>query len=226
MVDDFPQIENGARQALWIVATCEFGRWDNPNHQSFAEELLNAAGRGAIAVITSCRAAYPDYSVRLNKRIYERLFSKREPVRVGEALMAAKNLCSNTINDQIYHLFGDPSFTLFMPNHEVQITHFSPDSIRALSKMQVRGVVNNFSDSTRLLEGKIQFLAYDSRKQRNYHVRDNQYLQYKLPGNCIFRGTISVDERGFMSQFIVPKDISYGGSEGRFSLFYWDSKLT
>ncbi len=224
--DDFSKIENGARQALWIAATCEFGRWDNPAHQSFAEELLNAEGCGAIAVITSGRDAFPDYSVRLNEKFYQCLFSGRESVRVGEALMMAKNLCGNTVNDQIYHLIGDPSLSLFAPHLQVKVKNFFPDSMSALSKIQVSGQVKNPSDSTSLCKGKVMFSAYDSRKQRHYHVRDNQYYFYKLPGNCLFRGTVSVDRNIFNSQFIVPKDISYGGTEGRFSLFYWDDKST
>jgi len=224
LADDFPRIENGSRQAFWIAATCEFGRWDNPDFQSFAEELVTVNGRGAIAVFTSCRKANSFDNVGLNQKIYQQLFSGgKKPVRLGDAVMAAKNSRGNIRNDQFYLLFGDPTLHLNIPVYELKITDFSPDSIRALTKMDVHGIIEDPLHSTNVLEGKIFFSAYDSRKQRIYHVRDNKYYRYKLPGNSIFRGIVSLDNNEFLSQFIVPKDITYGGGDGRFSVFYWDN---
>jgi len=220
--DDFPRIENGAHQALWIAATCDFGKWDNPYSQSFAEELVNAEGRGAIATFTSCRNAYPVPSVSLNRKFYEQLFSGSRQVRLGDAVMAAKNSRGNYINDQIYHLLGDPTLTLNMPTLKLQITNFSPDSIRALTKMKVQGAMDSSSSINSSLDGNLIFAAYDSRIERNYHVTGNRYFKYKLPGNSIFRGAISLTNKKFASQFIVPKDITYGGNEGRLSVLYWN----
>ncbi len=220
--DDFPRIENGSHQALWIAATCDFGKWDNPYSQSFAEELINADGRGAIATFTSCRNAYPDPSVSLNRNFYDQLFSSTRQVRLGDAVMAAKNSRGNYINDQIYHLLGDPTLTLNMPTLKLQITDYSPDSIRALTKMKVQGAMDSLSSINSSSDGNLIFTAYDSRIERNYHVTGNRYFKYKLPGNSIFRGAVSKTNNEFVSQFIVPKDITYGGNEGRFSVLYWD----
>ncbi len=222
--DDFSRINNGPRQALWIAATCAFGRWDNPDFQSFAEELVTVNERGAIAVFTSCRKANAIDNVSLNRNFYQQLFSGgKRPVRLGDAVMAAKNSRGNIRNDQFYHLLGDPTLHLTMPVFNVKINNYSPDSIRALTKMNVSGLIKNPLDSTTAFDGKILFSAYDSRKQRIYHVRNNKYYRYKLPGNSIFRGIVSLDNNEFLSQFIVPKDITYGGSDGRFSVFYWDN---
>jgi len=222
IADDFSQIENGHRLAFWIAATCDFGRWDNPDFQSFAEQLLTVDGRGAIATFAACRASYPNPNVALNQKILQNLLSVDSSIRLGDAIMAAKVSRGEVVNDQRYHLFGDPTLQLNMPLNNIKINRYSPDSIRALSKMDIAGTIENPFDSTAVYGGKILLSAYDSRKQRIHQVNINKSYQYKLPGNSIFRGVVSVKNNEFLSQFIVPKDITYGGKEGRLDAFYWD----
>jgi hypothetical protein len=55
---DLGRIQNGERQALWIAATCTFGKFDIPDRQSFSEQLLLLSQRGAIAVLATVRDVY------------------------------------------------------------------------------------------------------------------------------------------------------------------------
>lgn len=223
--DHFFLIENGARQAFWIAATCGFGRFDDPEFQCFAEELVNAENRGAIGVFSACRSASATDNVELDREIFRKLFSSRnKPVRLGDVVSAAKNSTGNYMNDQFYHLLGDPTTILPIPNFNTKITKFTPDSLRALDQMQIFGSIENPDDSSAFLGGQVLISAFDSRKQRVYEARPGVNYYYKLPGNTIFRGFVSASSNQFTSRFFVPKDISYGGQDGRICAFYWDEK--
>lgn len=220
--DDLPRLNNDSRQAFWIAATCDFARFDNPDVQSFAEQLVTLPDRGAIAVFSSSRAAYASSNVSLNRALYNFLFNgKNSGVRLGDIVMYAKNSMGNTLNDQLYNLIGDPSMRLLMPSCSVQVTKHAPDSMKALSQMQVEGRIESFGNSIPTFQGKILFKAFDSQIQRSYIVNQWTTWHYTLPGNTIFRGTATVTDGKFKTTFIVPKDITYGGSDGRLSAFYW-----
>ncbi len=224
--DDFPQLNNGQRQAFWIAATCNFGRFDNPNFQSFAEQLVTTAKRGAIAAFSSSRLAEPFANVSLNRALYQFFFDRsNELTRLGDVIRLAKNSTGNTKNDQLYNLLGDPTLRLAKPRCSVQVTNCSPDSMKALSKMEIEGKIQFEGDQLLASVGQVLFKAFDSQKQRNYVVNQWKTYQYKLPGNTIFQGEVSLEEGQFKVQFIIPKDITYGGSQGRFSAFYWQDQL-
>ena len=224
--EDLPQFNNGQRQAFWIASTCNFARFDNPNFQSFAEQLVTTAENGAIAVFSTCRLAEPFANVSLNRALYRFLFNRSNTVaRLGDVIMLAKNSTGNWKNDQLYHLLGDPTLRLAMPKCSVQVTNYTPDSMKALSRMEVEGKVQSWADPVPGFNGQLLFKAFDSEKQRTYVVNQWKSYEYTLPGNTIFRGEVSVTDGNFNTQFFIPKDITYGGSEGRFSAFYWQDNL-
>lgn len=224
--DDLPRIRNGSRQAFWIAATCNFGRFDNPMMQSFAEELVNLSGRGAIAVFSACRLAIPYANVRLNEAIYEHLFkSSHKSIRIGDVVTAAKNSVGNNENDQFFHLLGDPALRIIRPSCLPQISDYSPDSMKALCKMNVTGTVNSLDELGSDMQGTILLKVFDSKKDRIYQVREGEQYHYKLPGNTIFRGKVSVTHGEYSSEFMIPKDITYGGTDGRLSIFFQDDRM-
>lgn len=226
LAEDLPQIDNGNRQAFWIASTCNFARFDNPNFQSFAEQLVTTAQKGAIAVFAASRLAEPFANVSLNQALYRFLFNDfQTPIRLGDVVRLAKNSTGNFKNDQLFNLLGDPTLCLTSPTCSVKITNHIPDSMKALSKMEVRGKVEFIKDSIATIQGQILFKAFDSQKHRAYVVNQWKTYNYKLPGNTIFRGEVSVADNQFFAQFFIPKDITYGGSEGRLSAFYWHNNV-
>ncbi|MBN1464240.1 type IX secretion system sortase PorU [candidate division KSB1 bacterium] len=226
---DFEKIQNGRRMALWVAATCEFAHWDQPTSQSFAEDILNASGRGAVAMVSSARLAYASDNAAFNKSLYDQLFfnyvATGFTVRLGDAVMRAKLAGSgNNVNNEKYNLFGDPAMRLRAPRYQAVIDDIRPDSIQALSKMVIRG---HIEDQRRILdgyEGKILVRTLDTRKKYNYNNPGGTSAITGLytTGNTIFRGVATIADGAFNVQFIVPKDISYGGREGRISLYFWN----
>ncbi len=224
---DFSKFENGKRLAMWVAATCEFAHWDQPVDQSFAERILGAQNRGAVSMVSSARLAYADDNAAFNYLLYQYLFDGYEETgrtaRVGDAVMLGKEIKTNRRNNEKYALFGDPAMRLCAPQYRAVINDITPDSIQALSKMQISGYIENQDQMLADYNGKMLVRVLDTRKGYKYESPSgvNSRTLY-TEGNTIFRGQAKIENGEFNVQFIVPKDISYGGGDGRISLYFWD----
>jgi len=224
---DFDKVQNARRYALWIASTCEFAYWDQPQKQSFAEYLVSATGRGAIGMISSTRLVYSSENATLNYNIFNYLFSGYESsgkvARVGDALMLAKRGSSaSQLNNEKFVLLGDPAMRLAAPRYRASVDTLSPGAtLQALTHFTVKGSVVKEGASWQDFDGTLQLRVFDARKPRTYVSEGGSTVNYILPGNTIFRGTAVSGAGRFSAQFIVPKDISYGGSDGRISLYFW-----
>jgi hypothetical protein len=220
MTRDLNRIQNGHKLPLWIAATCDFGKYDDPHDPSFTEALVWQEDKGAIAVISSSRLVYANLNNRFNIACLNNLFPGGGPSRrLGDVLLLS-TLSGD--NDQKYHLFGDPSMYLADPRSHVQVTAISPDTLKALSKVSVSGFVsptagmeksNDFSGGAFLI---INDARYDS-------VNTGGPYDYILYGPRIFKGEISVVEGLFSGEFIVPKSIRYHHlPTGRATVYAWN----
>jgi len=220
LTTDYNKIQNGVRQAFWITATCDFGRFDSPMEQSFGEDVVLEAGRGAIAMFTSSRLVYASPNGELNRQYYRAMFSTPNfPTPIGLSLLRARIANNQTVNDEKFHILGDPSLRLAAPRHTAQITSFEPDTIQALGVMTVRGMVMRNGAPWNDFNGHVFLETLDSRRSVTYQSTA-QTISYRLPGNAVFRGATPVTNGQFSVQFFVPKDITYGGRTGRFNVYF------
>lgn len=223
---DFDRIQNHNKLPLWVAATCDFGRYDDPLEQGLSEKLFAANGRGGIAFISSSRLAYASDNTALNRQFYVQLFNREKPTaRLGDALLKAKINNYSLTNDQKYHLFGDPTMRLKVPEVSASISSIEPDTLTALSTIKVQGKLNSKNENLRTFQGKALLKVYDSRKPKIYYTARNSSIQYVSTGKAIFRGTVTVDQGNIAGEFFVPKDISYGGKLGKVSLYFADTKI-
>jgi len=138
--------------------------------------------------------------------------------------MLAKLAGGNSVNDEKYNLLGDPALRLSAPSLAVEIEQIEPDSIRALSLMTVRGtVMTRDGHAVDRPDGRVLVTVYDSKKLRKYRTAAGSVIEYYLPGNPIYRGVVRIHGGQFEAKFIVPKDITYGGTLGRIEAYYWDA---
>ena len=230
---EIDKIQNQGKLPMWIAATCAWGRYDMIEGQSMSEELLAFKDRGAIAILTASREAFAAPNAQLNKLFFSYLFQKQgngweigATTPIGEALMKAKIAHTGSAeNDQKYHIFGDPAMKLALPKYEAQITSITPDSVKALSKIRVKGRIMKDHTPWTDFKGKIFLTAFDSKKDQSYTTEEDLTVHYLLPGNAIFRGPALVENGQFDMNFIVPKDITYGGNFGRVSLYFWNESV-
>lgn len=223
---DYERIENADRLPLWVAATCDFGRFDDPMEQSFSEKLFAARQRGGIAFLTSARLAYASDNTALNREFYNQLFiaSEKPTARLGVALMRAKNRSYSTTNDQKYHLFGDPAMRLAAPRYDAQIISLQPDTLKALSEMKIKGQIKNQNSVWNEFQGKALLKVFDSAVDKVYLTKYNSPIRYRARGKTVFRGLLSVREGQFEGRFIIPKDITYGANMGRVSIYFADTQ--
>ena len=224
---DFELIQNQSRLPLWVAATCDFGRFDDPMEQGMAEKLFVAKGRGGIAFMTSARLAYATDNTALNRKFYEKLFKNNYSVseRMGVALTQAKIDNYSSTNDQKYHLFGDPTMRLAAPQFGARITSIQPDTLKALSEISVTGQIMKENRAWNNFEGKALLKIFDSKIGKIYTTEFGSQISYVAAGKTIFRGTIQIDDGQFEARFIVPKDITYGGKYGRFSIYFANEQV-
>ena len=220
MTRDLSRIQNENRLPLWIAATCDFGKYDDPTDPSFSEALIWQENKGAIAVISSSRLVFSSLNTRFNSAYLSNLFPSGEPsVRLGDALLLA---AGSNDNDQKYHIFGDPTMYLADPRNSVQITSIVPDTLKALSKVSINGQVAAQSGSAILEDFSggafmiINDALYDS-------VNTGGPDYYTLFGPRIFKGEVSVSAGTFNGVFVVPKSIRYlNKKSGRATIYAWD----
>jgi hypothetical protein len=223
---DLDRIQNGDHQALWIAATCTFGKFDIPDKQSFAEELVLAPGRGAIAALATVRDVYASQNATLNQKYY--LFCFQNPnhisARLGMAMVLAREETGATENDEKFHVLGDPAMRLAIPRYTASLASLQPDTIKALTVMTVSGKVqrDNGADWSDF-NGTVRLETLDALREVNYRSPGQFSLGYSLPGNSLFRGEAPVKNGAFSVQFFVPKDITYGGASGRINLYFWNN---
>lgn len=212
--EDLPRFDNGGRLPFISAFTCSFGQFDNPHQQSMPEDLLVLEDGGMIAGLAGTRATSAGSNSGLVQRFYRRLFEENQSL--GIALMEAKYLDFGG-EKSYYTIFGDPSLVLARPRYQARIDSLIPDSLKALGRTQLFGkVVEDIS-----FEGTVFVKLFDSAQPTTYVTDAGTTISYILPGNSLFRGPSAIDGGRFSSTFMVPKDISYGGNQGRISLYFW-----
>ncbi len=229
-VADINGWENHNNLPLFVTATCEFSRYDDPGRTSAGEYvLLNPTG-GGIALFTTTRLAYTGSNADLNKRFYTFVF-KRDAEgfpALGEAVRTSKNGmgCVEAIAN--FCLLGDPAMRLAYPRHQVVTTkiNFHPvgtgnDTIRAMAKVNVGGEVQDIlGNKLSTYNGILYPAIFDKRSNITSLGNDEgSPRNFTLQKNVIYKGKASVTAGEFNFSFLVPKDIAYQYGKGKMSYY-------
>lgn len=217
---DFDRIQNDDLQAVWVAATCTWGQFDLVDSQSYGEQLLLVPNRGAVAVLATSRLVFATANANLNQAYYTSLFSGGQTSEtLGMALVGARAVTRNTVNDEKFLIYGDPSMRLGIPRYSARLS--TPDTINALGLTRVSGEILREGQPWAGFNGTARVEVFDSERFVNYR-NGNFSINYTLPGNSLFRGEAPVTNGVFDLQFIAPKDLTYGGRRGRFSVYFWN----
>ena len=227
-----PQLNNSEYFFL-VAATCDFAYYDVPNIQSGADEMLLLRDAGAIASLSSTRLVYSGLNHSLNYQFLQDLFfSSRDTLNlikpIGTAYFSTKQLFS-AVNDRKYHLFGDPSLRLQVPQYDGTVDSINGQQLiadiqlKALSNTEISGTILT-SDNKRWedFNGEGIITVFDSeRKKLLEQIGDYPMV---IQGGVIFRGRVSVNDGEFNTRFVVPKDISYENKNGKIIFYFFDEK--
>lgn len=222
---DIVNLTNFNTLPLMLTATCQFGRFDDPNQVSGAElSMLNPKG-GAIALLTTTRPVYQNTNFVINQAFYESVF---KPVtgkmpRLGDVMIYTKNNSLQGVINRNFSLLGDPSMKLLYPENEVVITKINNknvienDTLRALSKVILEGEIRFFGTQTKVnnFSGVAQIKVYDKIKNLQTLGSVGGKFAYQQYQNLLFQGQVKVQNGSFNTTFIIPKDINYQYGEGK-----------
>lgn len=231
--------------ALFVTATCEFSRFDDKNITTAGEEVfLNPLG-GAIALFSTTRIVYSSLNQQLNSSFYNFVFERDtngDPYTLGQIMMNTKNNLSSTVNKLNFSLLGDPAIRLVYPKAKVttlkindkdvmmkvaEIEVAAPiDSLKALSKIEITGQINDGLNQAKTdFNGRVFVLVYD--KQSRVVTRGNEGatpFSFNTFDNIIFKGSSSVTNGVFTTEFIIPKDIRYNFDKGKISYYAYSDE--
>lgn len=230
---------NFNRLPLFMTATCEFSRWDDPARTSAGEYVLLNPGGGGIGLMTTTRIAYSSQNQMLSNYFYDVVFKTTDeqgrPQRMGDVyrrtkVAATPSGTSGTPNHRNFSLLGDPSMRLAMPRNQVAITSITDtlgnpiDTIKAMATVRVTGIVKG-PDGQQLTDfnGLAVPTIFDKKVDVATLVNDPSPqatpFQFKLRKNSIYRGRATVSNGQFSFAFVVPRDIDYRVDSGRVSVY-------
>ncbi len=230
-VSDIESWTNINNMPMFLTATCEFSRYDDPGRTSAGEMvLLNKAG-GGIALLTTSRLAYASSNQVLNTIFYQNVFKKINGSyqSLGDLTMLSKNGASNVRN---FILLGDPALKLSYPENTVVTKNINghasgsvSDTLKALSKVTISGIIQD-STGQKLtnFNGIVYPTVYDKKTLTSTLGNDGTSLirSFYIQKSVLYKGKVSVNNGNFSFTFVVPKDIAYNYGIGRISYYAED----
>jgi hypothetical protein len=236
-----PQIQafrNIDRLNVFVSATCEFTKYDDPGRVSAGEWMsLNPTG-GAIALMTTSRSVYFGVNTITGRRFFETVFTRdanNQPLDFGEIMRLTKNASGSSDNKRSFTLIGDPALRIALPQMRIvtdSINGFSPviemDTMRALSKVTIKGHLEDFGGNMlNSFNGVLSPTIFD--KPRTVYTLgqdpNSPVLPFELQRNIVYRGKATVSNGQFEFSFVVPKDINLSIDHGKISYYAANSSL-
>lgn len=231
---DIPTIEgwtNINRLPVFLTATCELARYDDPEYNSAGERLVMNSGGGAIAMLTTTRIVYSGSNFDLDNGFYAYALRDQEfpDLTIGELNMLAKNwVNSGDANRRNFSLLGDPALRIAYPKFEVYTTKINDvditlfdDTLKALQEVEFEGYVGDADGNVLTdFDGFIYPTVYDKKSVLNLQNNDGgQEYQFGVFNKTVYKGRASVNDGVFSFKFVVPYDINYSVDSGRVSYY-------
>jgi len=235
-----PQIQswkNINALTLFVSATCEFTKYDDPSRVSAGEWMsLNPSG-GAIALMTTTRSVFFGVNSSVGLAFYNNAFvrdANGKPRTFGEIVEQTKNVALSSDNKRSFTLIGDPALRLALPRLGVVTDSVNGesyaflDTLSALTKVTVKGhIVDNNNVLVSSFNGTIVPSVFDKIKNNQTLAQDpgSPVLDFELQRNVLYKGKATVTNGNFEFSFIVPKDIALTYGRGKLSYYAFSNQI-
>ncbi len=233
-IPDIQGWTNIDRLPMFVTATCEFSRFDNPAHTSAGEWVfLNSLG-GGIGLFTTTRLVYSSLNYIINNNLIRFLFEKDntgEKLRLGDIMRLTKNASGTSINILNFTLLADPGIQIAYPSKYIETVSVNEkpiaeamDTLKALSKAKIEGeIVRSHSSIIDNFDGVLNITVFDKPTRVITLGNDGaKPFEYDVFQNRLFTGQVPVENGEFASEFIVSKDIRYNIGTARVSYYSSD----
>jgi hypothetical protein len=230
---------NVNRLPVFMTATCEFTRFDDPERTSAGEFVLLNPNGGGIALLSTTRAVYSIPNFNLNMEFYNHVLDKLDETgdvnRLGEIVRQTKNnraSGNSSTNHRNFGLFGDPALPINIPKHKIVTTYvngvgvnLSIDSLKALDKITIQGEIRGENDSLLAdYQGIVSPIVYGKEQYLQTLGNDGGSIPrgFTVRNNVMYKGRAKVSDGKFTFSFVVPKDISSAYGKARISYYGWN----
>lgn len=221
---------NNKNLPLFVTATCEFSRFDDPLRTSAGELVLLNPNGGGIGLFTTTRLVYSSPNYYLNQTFYNNIFDRNadgETYRVGDIMTITKNANATQGNTRNFSLLGDPALKIAIPNYQIVTTKINDqdvsleDTLTALSKVKMEGEVRDLNGNLLSdFNGIIYPTVFDKEVRRlTLNNTGGGAYPYTERSNVLFNGKVTARNGLFSFEFIIPKDINYQYGKGKISYF-------
>lgn len=222
---------NYKNMPLFVTATCEFSRFDDPARVSAGEQVFLQTSGGGIALITTTRLANAGINIQLNMDLYDTIFSSVDDVypRLGDVIAYSKNENNTPAGIRNFVLLGDPALMLAYPKYQVVTTTLNNkplaeanDTTRAMSKVELGGMITD-AEGVKLtsFNGVLYVKVFDKVRWCMTLGNDpeSQPRYFQMQDNILYQGKATVTNGEFSLTFVVPKDIDYSYGNGKISYY-------
>ncbi len=227
---DTGTLTNADKLIVFISASCDVGKFNDPAVQSLGERLVTQPGGGAVGVISATELALSSQNATLNRVIYNRIFERDSLTGTGRyhnslaaGLLAAKLQATETT--QKYELLGDAAIEMNLPRLWAEITLWDSAGTTPITEVR-RGQTVSFKGQVVARPGGAP-VAYNG--AANVLVEDSAPRElappcklfppcfrplYDYRAGPIFRGDAGVSGGTFQGRFVAPLD-ALAGPHGR-----------
>ena len=234
-VTDINSWTNNYRLPVFLTATCEFGRFDNPNSATGGERVITKPDGGGIAIFTTTRKAFSSANIQLAASFFSHLKSVNggENQKMGDLMRIVKNENGNNIYIRNFVLLGDPAQDIAFPVQKAVTTVINgdpvgngQDTLKGLTIVTVKGEIRNGAGNKIVTySGLIYPKVFD--KPVTYttigNTSDSYPQNFKEQNRLLFSGKTTVTNGDFEFSFIVPRDIGIQYGAGKISYYSHDS---
>lgn len=245
-ISDINAWENKNKLPLFMTATCEFSRYDDPERTSAGELVLLSEKGGAIGLMTTVRLVYSSANMNLSTNFYKYVLTKNSDgsrPRLGDIVKNTKNSAAGGVNNRKFTLLGDPAIKLAYPEKSIKTstinskliingndttisesgdtTILQNDTLKALSKVSICGYVHEKGIKVHDFNGFVYSSIFDKYQGIKTLVNDDESKSktFQLQKNTLYKGKATVKNGDFCFEFIVPKDIRYNYDYGKISYY-------
>jgi hypothetical protein len=173
--NELQTLKNSRHLPLLLTATCQFGRFDDPNQLSGAEISLLSNQGGAIGLISTTRPVFQSSNYLFGQAFYRQLANhlNNKDYRLGDLFKDAKNDSQAGVINRNITLLGDPSLAL--PWHQQSMTL----RIDTLANGTIQG------QTTPSLDGEIYLYYFEEDKPMQTLGTKTDKFNYLIPGNIL-----------------------------------------
>jgi len=229
--------ENFDNLTLFITATCEFSRFDNPEFTSAGEHVILNPNGGGVGLFTTVRLTFSSSNEALNRNIMDTIFTTQNGNRLslGEILRVGKNATGSSFNNRSFALLGDPALKLSFPDYNVATISTNsvpatlngiPDTLSALEYVTIQGFIADANNNpVTTFNGVCIPTVYDKAVTTSTLQNDpgSPLRQFQVRRNVIFKGPVTVTNGYFTCNFVVPQDIQFNYGYGKISYYAYQN---